>query len=154
VKTVNWEWLEKMLARKAGEFRDGEEYISYATSFILEAVERCKVTGADLNLQLSIQWSANNWIRYRSTRDAALNIGNEMDFVDERLRPDEQVMIKLDTEAFFAVLNENQKRVLRMTLEGFSGKEIAEILKRSQGRITQIRDEIRLKAIEFMPEYC
>ncbi len=154
MQTIEWEWLDKMIIERSKEMRDGEEYHSYALCYFRDRLERCKATGATPNFQMLLQWSVLGWIRYQSTRDADHNIGLETRFIDKRSKPDEQVMVKLDTEDFCKVLNANQRRVLNMTLQGYSGLEIAAALKRAPGRVSQIRDEIRMKAIEFMPEYC
>lgn len=154
MQTIQWDWLDKMIAERATDFRDGEEYHSYALVWIREQLEKCEAKNAKPNFKLLIQWSALHWVRYQSTRDADHNFGDKVTFIDQRDTPADQVMVKLDTESFMSVLNRNQQVILRMTMQGFRNDEIAEDLKVSAARVSQIRNEIRVKALEFMPEYC
>ena len=152
--TVNWEWLENMVAGIAKGMPDGEEYQSFAMVWIYEKLEEYLRTHENPpNFRKLVIWSAGYYRRMRKVRDADSNIGEREDIFFERIDPADQVALRIDIAEFLEKLNENQSSVFRLTQEGFSNNEIAGILQKTPGRISQIRGEIRDKATVHLIEY-
>ena len=154
--TINWEWLETMVAGVAKSMPDGDEYQSFAMAWIYQQLEQYLRTHTNPpNFRNLVSWSLGHYLRNKRLHHQEDNFedGNGFEIRDERIDPADQVAIRLDTKEFLEKLNENQKTVLTMTLEGFSGKEIAAVLQRAPGRISQIKGEIRDKATVHLIEY-
>jgi hypothetical protein len=71
---------------------------------------------------------------------------------DRKDSPSENVMKKLDWDGLFPQLCEKSLLVLNATAEGFKPSELADKLKISRGRITQIKREIGNAVKTFMGE--
>jgi DNA-binding NarL/FixJ family response regulator len=57
--------------------------------------------------------------------------------------------LKLDLDAFIETLNDKEKTILNLIIEGFSVREICKQLKISSKTYTRIISTIRQKALEY-----
>ena len=150
---TQWDVVQRMVTRKARTMQDAEEFESFAMAWLYEKITEYVKTNNPPNIPVMLNFCYLYYQRQRNAKDADFNLGEDTAILSRCEDPAIAVQVTLDTQAFMKVLNATQNRVLTLTLQGYGTTEIAQALRRSPGRVSQIRTEVQQKACEFLAAY-